>query len=59
MPLSPALATWLGEQGHEAVHASLAALHEASDAAILDHARREHQIVVTADLDDPRLLALS
>ena len=59
MPLSPALATWLGEQGQDAVHASRAGLHQASDTAILDHARREDRIVVTADLDYPRLLALT
>ena len=57
MPLSPRLAQWLVEQGHEAVHAAGIGLHDAPDTTILQRALGERRIVVTADLDYPRLLA--
>ncbi len=59
MPLSPELAVWLGQSGHEAVHAADVGLHHASDATIPERARRDQRVVVTADLDYPRLLALT
>ena len=40
MPLSPALARWLGIQGHDAVHAAALGLGRAADARILAQARR-------------------
>jgi predicted nuclease of predicted toxin-antitoxin system len=58
MQLSPALAIWLNEKGHNAKHAFEAGLGRASDEEILEEARKEERIVVTADLDFPRLLAL-
>lgn len=59
MPLSPALATWLVQQGHDAVHALELGLARASDEVILQRAGGEQRVVVTADLDYPRLLALA
>jgi predicted nuclease of predicted toxin-antitoxin system len=59
MPLPPALARWLATQGHDAVHASAADLDRSTDAEILIRARQETRTVVTADLDYPRLLALT
>lgn len=59
MPLSPELAAWLVRQGHDAVHALKVGLDRSSDAAILERARNEQRVVVTADLDYPRLLALT
>jgi predicted nuclease of predicted toxin-antitoxin system len=59
MPLSPALVNWLIERGHVAIHATAANLARASDEDVMKHARAEQQIVVTADLDYPRLLALT
>jgi predicted nuclease of predicted toxin-antitoxin system len=59
MPLSPALARWLNASGHDAVHAITVGLERAEDSAILERARQEGRVVVTADLDYPRLLALS
>ena len=59
MPLSPELAIWLVREGHDAVHALDVGLGRASDAAILERARNEQRVVVTADLDYPRLLALA
>jgi len=59
MPLSPGLAQWLLDQGHDAVHAADIGLARATDADIMAHAKADGRIVVTADLDYPRLLALS
>jgi len=59
MPLSPALVPWLRQQDHDAVHAGETGLAQASDGAILERARMEGRVVLTADLDYPRLLALA
>lgn len=59
MPLSPGLATWLRERGHEADHASAVGLHNAKDQRIIEVAREQNRIIVTADLDYPQLLAVS
>ena len=58
MPLSPLLASRLREESHDAIHASDVALDGASDDEIIAFARRERRVVVTADLDYPRILAL-
>lgn len=57
MPLSPALAAWLTTEGHDAVHALTRGLDRSADVEILAVARAEGRVVVTADLDYPRLLA--
>jgi predicted nuclease of predicted toxin-antitoxin system len=59
MPLSPALSAWLTRQGHDSVHASEVGLGGASDPVILEYALGECRVVVTADLDYPRLLAMA
>jgi predicted nuclease of predicted toxin-antitoxin system len=59
MPLPPALAHRLTTQGHDAVHAFAAGLDRSTDTEILTHAKQEARTVVTADLDYPRLLALT
>jgi len=59
MPLSPGLSRLLCANGHDAVHASDLGLFDAEDVVILARARTEQRIVITADLDFPRLLALS
>lgn len=59
MPLSPELAVWLQQQGHDAVHVSRLGRSQASDIEILELARQEMRVVLTADLDYPRLLALA
>jgi predicted nuclease of predicted toxin-antitoxin system len=53
--MSPALARWLVDQGHDAVHASTIGLDRASDAEIISRAKTEARTVITADLDYPRL----
>ena|SRR5436309_9971617 len=59
MPLPPTLAGWLTNQGHDAIHASDVRLQRAADTDIIDRARRNGRTVITADLDYPRLLALT
>jgi len=59
MPLSPVLAAQLREQGHDAIHATEVGLHAAPDAKILERARTEGRVILTADLDYPRLMALT
>jgi predicted nuclease of predicted toxin-antitoxin system len=59
MPISPMVARWLTNQGHDAVHAIDLNLNRAPDTVILAHAAQDARTVVTADLDYPRLLALS
>jgi predicted nuclease of predicted toxin-antitoxin system len=58
MPVTPEAVAHLGRGGHEAVHAGSIGLATVSDAEILEAARRDGHVVVTADLDYPRLLAL-
>ncbi|OGW52854.1 MAG: hypothetical protein A2Z46_07850 [Nitrospirae bacterium RBG_19FT_COMBO_55_12] len=55
MPVSPQLARWLNENGHNAVHVGL---HNAKDKQIIDEANKQHRIVITADLDFPQLLSI-
>lgn len=57
MPLSPDLATWLRAEGHDAVHASELSMNRSTDSEILQSAARSGSVVITADLDFPRLLA--
>jgi predicted nuclease of predicted toxin-antitoxin system len=47
MPLSPQLAAWLRENGHEADHASTVGLHGAGT-AIIAVARHQNRIIITA-----------
>jgi predicted nuclease of predicted toxin-antitoxin system len=58
MPVSPQAVAHLAAAGHDAVHAHSIGLAAAPDSTILDTARAQSRIVVTADLDYPRLLAL-
>ena len=59
MPLAPALAVWLTLQRHDAVHVNQLGLASAPDVEIFQRARKERRVIVTADLDFPRLFALS
>jgi predicted nuclease of predicted toxin-antitoxin system len=59
MPLAPALAAWLREQGHDAVHAAELKLERAADSDIVSRAQLDGRTIITADLDYPRLLVLS
>jgi predicted nuclease of predicted toxin-antitoxin system len=59
MPVSRSLLNVLQAHGHEGVHANEIGLDRAADRSVLAVARRENRVVITADLDFPRLLALS
>jgi len=59
MPLSPALAAWLRDLGHDAAHATELGLHRSSDTDLVALAKHESRTIITADLDYPRLLALA
>jgi len=59
MPVSSLLLEVLRAHGHEGVHAHKVGLDRATDLELLDVAQREDRIIITADLDFPRLLALS
>ncbi len=57
MPLSPQLAAWLRAEGHDAVHACDLSLHQAPNETILAVATSQSRVIITADLDFPRLFA--
>lgn len=57
MPVTPQAVPHLEGKGHEAVHAASVGMATEFDSALLEHARRHAHVVVTADLDFPRLLA--
>ncbi len=47
------------EHGYNAIHAFEIGLDRSSDTVILERARREKRVIITADLDYPQLLAYS
>jgi predicted nuclease of predicted toxin-antitoxin system len=49
----------LQAQGHDAVHAAAIGLERAADSTIMERATADRRTIVTADLDYPRLLALT
>lgn len=59
MPVSPKLLAILQNHGHSGAHAHQLGYDRAPDSDLLQLARSEGMILITADLDFPRLLALS
>jgi predicted nuclease of predicted toxin-antitoxin system len=59
MPVSFLLLDVLKKHGHEGVHAHQIGKDRAPDDELLEIARRESRVIITADLDFPRLMALS
>lgn len=57
MPVTPGAVPHLRATGHDAVHAFAVGLARATDTQVLDVARREGRVIISADLDYPRLLA--
>ena len=57
MPLSPELAQWLRAEGHDAIHACELHMQRSPDDEIMRFAASDSRIIITADLDFPRLLA--
>lgn len=58
MPVTPEAVAHLQAAGHDSVHASTIGLSSAADSQVLEVARTQGRIVVTADLDFPQLLAV-
>lgn len=59
MPLSPTLAQWLHREGHDAVHAVDLNMGRSPDSDVIERSLAEGRTVITADLDYPRLLAVT
>lgn len=59
MPVTPQLINVLKQYGPEGVHAHQIGKDQAPDIELLNLARHENRVIITADLDFPRLLALS
>lgn len=57
--LSPALRPGLLAAGHTVVHVADVDLHHAADHVILNYARNEGMVIVTADSDFATMLALA
>lgn len=57
MPVSPLLLEVITACGHDGVHAFQIGLDRAPDEELLELARVQGRVIVTADLDFPRLLA--
>ena len=59
MPVSMHLCQWLRTQDHEATHVSQIGMASASDIDIIKLAKEQRSIIITADLDFSRLIALA
>jgi predicted nuclease of predicted toxin-antitoxin system len=59
MPVTPRAVAHLQAAGHDAAHASSIGLSTVSDSELIDVASREGRVIITADLDFPRLIALA
>lgn len=55
--LSPLLAVLLAEAGHDTIHVRNIGLNRAPDEIILDAARRDDRVVISADADFGHILA--
>ena len=49
--LPPALARWIAEQGHNAVHVFDLGLHTATDTVIWEEARKRNAVILSKDED--------
>jgi len=58
-PVSPMLADWLRRAGHDAYHLREQGLSRLRDEEIFARAVDEDRVIVTADLDFSRIIALS
>ena len=56
--LSPRLAKWLCEAGHDAVHVRDLGLEESDDQTILDTAAQQDRVIIVQDTDFGTILAM-
>ena len=59
MGISPLTVDFLNQQGYDAKHLNSEGLHQMEDADILEKARSEGRVLLTADLDFGYLMAIS
>jgi predicted nuclease of predicted toxin-antitoxin system len=59
MNLTPRWVSYLVDAGHDAIHWSSVGSKRAEDGEICDHARKHGYVLLTNDLDFPRILALT
>lgn len=59
MGVSQSTVLWIKEQGFDAVHVRDEGMKDASDAKILEKARKEERIILTYDLDFGDLMSAS
>lgn len=58
-PVSPILVDWLRKSGHDAYHVRERSLSRSPDSDLFERAVAEDRIIITADLDFCRIIALS
>lgn len=58
-PVSPIVAAWLAGRGHDAVHVRDRGMSRSTDEQIVALAVAEQRVIVTSDLDYPRIIALA
>jgi len=59
MPVPPSLSIVLNQFNYSGIHVSKIGLGTATDYEILEKARRDNMIIITADMDFPRMVALA
>lgn len=59
MGIAQSVASWLTDQGHDAIHLNDENLYKLPDTLILEKALKENRILLTSDMDFGHLLAFN